>query len=244
MNIRRVLLSATAFICVAIASDQSPAFAEDATLVVLDATGASFHAGDKVSATQTISLSDGQTLTLVGTDGSVMTLKGPFSGQAKGAAEAKTASVSDMLTPLLQKASSENATPGVIRGSAVAGPRTDAWVIDTTRGGDVCIHESVDYDFWRPDPKEPTTVSIVASNGAATKISFAAGQARVKIPDTLTFKDNASYKMVGSGASEMITVHTVPESVAPESKMAVAWFALKKCSSQAQALISSLPAKS
>lgn len=240
MNISKLFFSAAIFLAATIANSWLPAFAEDATFVVLDSTGSSFHTGDKLTATQTISLSEGQTLTLVGTDGSVMMLKGPFNGEAKGASQEKTASVSDMLTPLLQKASTENATPGVIRGSAVAGPRTDAWVIDTTQSGDVCVHNAVDYDFWRPDPQGTEDLSIVGADGSTTKVSFGAGQARVKVPDSLTFKDNANYKMSGAKGTETIIVHTIPESVAPQSKMAAAWFASKKCTAQAQALLRSL----
>ncbi|HTH98352.1 MAG TPA: hypothetical protein VL574_13115 [Stellaceae bacterium] len=228
------------------------ALADDPSLIVVSATNAKFQPGDKVPATQSLTLAAGQSVTLIAADGSVTTLNGPFTGAPTAAATAKTASVTDMLSPLLKKAATEQATPGVIRGTGdqataaalasgnvATGPDTDPWVIDSSHGGDVCIHQAVEYDMWRPNASQPATLTLAPVGGKAdqaTSLQFKGGTSRVGVPDSVIFKDGGQYKITGPNGSETITVHTIPETVPATNKITAAWFLQKHCQVQAEAL--------
>jgi hypothetical protein len=234
----RVSLLALSLGMLGVAALPGSSRADDAGLVVLSATSAQYHPGDKVSGTASLSIAAGDSLTLVAADGSVITLKGPYQGLPTSTSQGQSASVSDMLSPLLQKASAENATPGVIRGSGVAGPSTDPWVIDSSKSGDVCIHQAVEYDVWRSDASQPATLTMApVSGGDPTSFAFAAGQARIGVPDSVSFEDGTQYKITEpNGTTSTITVHTIPQTVPTNNKVTAAWFLKQKCQEQAEAL--------
>jgi hypothetical protein len=156
-------------------------------------------------------------------------------------AEVKTASISDMLQPLLTKAKLETATPGVIRGATEAGPDSTPWVLDVSKGGDFCVHQAVVYDLWRPDSSAASTVTIQPPSGAGAPVTvqFEAHRARATLPETFNFSDGGRYKVTMNGKMAEITVHTVPETV-PLDRAAAAWFMSDHCEIQATALLKTL----
>lgn len=235
--------SAAAFCALAIAfvALGAPARADEPSLVVLKVTGVDMKPGDKVPGNQQLKLADGQNVSLIGPDGKMILLKGPYNGPAAKVADVKTASVTDMLGPLVASAKVETATPGVIRNAAEAGPESTPWVLDTSKGGDFCVHQAVDYDLWRADNGAAETMTIQAANGSGTPVlvQFDAHKSRAALPDSLTFVDGAKYKLTGAGKTTEITAHTVPETV-PLDRTAAAWFMSDHCEVQAKALLKTL----
>jgi hypothetical protein len=232
--------SAAAFCALAIAFATS-AQAEEPSLVVLKVAGVAMKPGDKIPGSQQLKLADGQSLSLIGPDGRMILLKGPYEGPAAKAVEIKTASVTDMLAPLVAAAKVETATPGVIRSATEAGPESSPWVLDSSKGGDFCVHQAVDYDLWRADNDAAATVAIQPASGpgAPVLIQFDARKSRAALPDSLTFIDGAKYKLTGAGKTVEITAHTVPETV-PLDRTAAAWFMSDHCEIQAKALLKTL----
>ena len=234
--------SAAAFCALAIAfvAFGAPARADEPSLVVLKVTGVAMKPGDKIPGSQQLKLADGQNVSLIGPDGKMILLKGPYEGPAAKVADVKTASVTDMLGPLVASAKVETATPGVIRNAAEAGPESTPWVLDTSKGGDFCVHQAVDYDLWRADTAAAETMTIQAdAGGAPVTVQFDAHKARAALPDSLTFVDGAKYKLTGGGTTTEITAHTVPETV-PLDRTAAAWFMSDHCEIQAKALLKTL----
>jgi len=235
--------SAAAFCALAIAfvALGAPARADEASLVVLKVTGVAMKPGDKIPGSQQLTLTEGQTVALIGTDGKMILLKGPYEGPAARVAEVKTASVTDMLGPLVASAKVETASPGVIRNAAEAGPESTPWVLDSSKGGDFCVHQAVDYDLWRSDNGAAETVTIrpASGPGAPVLVQFDAHKSRAALPDSLTFVDGAKYKLTGAGKTTEITAHTVPETV-PLDRTAAAWFMSDHCEIQAKALLKTL----
>jgi hypothetical protein len=235
--------SAAAFCALAIAwiALGTPARADEASLVVLKVTGIAMKPGDKIPGNQQLRLTEGQTVALIGPDGKMILLKGPYEGPAAKVTEVKTASVTDMLAPLVASAKVETATPGVIRAAIEAGPDNTPWVLDSSKNGDFCAHQAVDYDLWRADTSAAETVSIQPASGPGLPvlIQFEARKARAALPDSLVFVDGGKYKLTGAGKTVEITVHTVPETV-PLDRTAVAWFMSDHCEVQAKALLKTL----
>ncbi|HEV2676328.1 MAG TPA: hypothetical protein VGV37_17515 [Aliidongia sp.] len=218
----------------------APARADEPSLVVLKVAGVALKPGDKVPGTQILKLTDGQSVSLIGSDGKMILLKGPYDGPAARVAEVKTASVTDMLQPLFSKAKVETAMPGVIRTATEAGPDSTPWVLDVSKGGDFCVYQTIGYDLWRADNGAAETVTIQSLDHPATPvlIQFDAHKSRAALPDSLSFADGEKYKLSGAGRTTEITAHVVPETV-PQDRTAAAWFMTDNCESQARALLKS-----
>jgi hypothetical protein len=228
-------------LAVALVALGAPARADEPSLVVLKVSGAAFKPGDKIPGTQELKLADGQSVSLIGPDGKMIVLKGPYDGPAAKVADVKSASVTDMLSPLLASAKVETATPGVIRAATEAGPESTPWVLDSSTGGDFCVHQAVGYDLWRADNGAAETVTIqpTAGTGSPVLVQFDAHKSRAALPDSLNFVDGMKYKLTGAGKTIVITAHTVPESV-PLDRTAAAWFMTDHCEAQAKALLKTL----
>lgn len=224
-----------------LAAIATPVRADVPVLVVMDASNVAFHAGDQIPANQQLKLDSGQSLSLIAADGRVITLKGPYAGPPAPQAATQASNIGQMLLPLVQQAGSETATPGVIRDGAAAGPNFDAWVIDTSKSGDVCVHLGTDYDLWRADTTKAAALTLEPINGGSpVQVNFDKNVSRVGVPESLTFQDGAQYKIVSPSGTATITVHTVPEGIQPKSKITAAWFLQKNCKVQGTALLKSL----
>ncbi len=229
------------FATVAIAAVTTPSRADEPVLVVMDGSNVAFHAGDQIPANQQLKLDSGQSLSLIAADGRVITLKGPYAGLPAPQAATQASNIGQMLLPLVQQAGSETATPGVIRGGDAAGPNFDAWVIDTSKSGDVCVHLGTDYDLWRADSTNAAALTLQPINGGAPiQVNFDKNVSRVGVPESVTFQDGAQYKIISPSGTTTITVHTVPEGIQPKSKVTAAWFLQKNCKVQGTALLKSL----
>jgi hypothetical protein len=237
-----VLLGSTAFalcaLAVAFAVPGAAQADDEPSLVVLKVSGVALKPGDKILGTQQLTLADGQSVSLIGPDGKMIQLKGPYDGPAAKAAEMKTASVTDMLQPLFSKGKTETAMPGVIRGATEAGPDASPWVLDVSKSGDFCVHQAVGYDLWRADNGRAETVTIQPADhpGTPVLVQFDAHKSRAALPDAMTFVDGEKYKLTGGGKTTVITAHTIPETV-PLDRTAAAWFMTDHCELQAQALL-------
>jgi len=238
----KLALSALFIASVSFVFSPSSARADDSALVVMDATNLPYHAGDQIPANQQLKLVAGQTLSLIASDGRVISVKGPYSGPPSPSAQTQASNIGQMLLPLVQQAGAETATPGVIRdGGTVSGPNFAAWVIDTSHGGDVCISLDQEYDFWRQDDSTAATITLQpVGGGTPVSVDFDKGISRVSVPDAMTFEDGAQYKISGPTGPQTITIHTVPEGIEPRSKITAAWFLQKNCKAQGYALLKDL----
>jgi hypothetical protein len=206
--------------------------ADEAPLVVFRATGPALKPGDRIAGDQRLKLARGESISLIDGDGRMIALNGPYAGSAAEAAAAKTASVTDPLSPLRASASAGT--------TAIDGPDTTPWLLDTTQGGDFCFDDAADYDLWRPDEGPAETVTIQpADGGTPVPIQFDAHKPRAVLPDALNFVDGAKYRLTRAGRTVEITAHDVPESV-PLDRTAAAWFAGVHCERQARALLRGL----
>ncbi|MDC6678924.1 hypothetical protein OEZ78_26020, partial [Leclercia adecarboxylata] len=120
----------------------------------------------------------------------------------------QASNIGQMLLPLVQQAGSETATPGVIRDGAAAGPNFDAWVIYTSKSGDVCVHLGTDYDLWPADTTKAAALTLEPIHGGSPfQVNFDKNVSRVGVPESLTFQDGAQYKIVSPSGTATITVH-------------------------------------
>jgi hypothetical protein len=211
---------------------------DEPSLVVLKVVGLPMKPGDKILGTQQLKLADGQSVSLIGPDGKMIQLKGPYDGPAAKVADVQTASVTDMLQPLFTRGKTETAMPGVIRDATSGGPDTTPWVLDVSKSGDFCVHQAVGYDLWRADagPAETVTIQPADHPGTPVLVQFDAHKSRAALPDSMNFVDGEKYKLTGGGKTTVITAHTIPETV-PLDRTSAAWFMTDHCELQAQALL-------
>lgn len=199
-------LSAAAFVTAA------PAFAG----VVVKSSGpsaAQFPVGKKLADTDTITLRDGDAVTVL-TDGGTRVIRGPGTHRvgARGASK-KTA-----FAMLTRQTSGARVRTGAVRGEG-AGPmrNTNLWNIDISRPGRFCVVRSASYDVWRPATAgEATYIFGSAVSDYEAQVSFADGEQTASLgADKLPLVENRIYDLSGpsGGASqrmEFIVLDAVP----------------------------------
>ena len=121
-----------------------------ASLVVLDARGAGLKAGMRMDSGTTLTLKEGERVTVIGPDGSSITRKGPFSGPVLATASTAT-DTKQALSALLATREVRSSAVGVVR-SGIATVKIPApWLIDVTRSGPRCLMQGEQPVWWRPD---------------------------------------------------------------------------------------------
>jgi hypothetical protein len=114
----------------------------------------------------------------------------------------------------------------------------EAWVLDASSGGNVCLREGDTAIFWRPSASATSDFVIMpADRSWKARSQWKAGADRIKIRRDLTVHGSASYVVALDGAESAITINTVPASLSND-RMRVAWMAARGCEAQAEALLS------
>ena len=210
--------------------------ANGAQLVVVEARGIALKPGTVVDPTKAIVLKQGQHVTLISDSGATLSLDGPYSkppalGQGQGVTLAAT------LKGLATEQQARLSEVGTTRGTAPAPPLPDAWVIDATRNGSVCMREGSTALFWRPLDKQSADLVIMpADRSWRAETNWAAGIDRIVATSQVAVHGDAAYFVSLGGAESAITVNTVPEVLAND-EMRAAWMARKGCDRQAEALL-------
>ena len=218
-------------------------------MVVFESQGGALQPGQVVDASQPLTLTEGQSISLISDAGQVVRLQGPYA-QAPLSADANQAGgVKDALAHLMSASGSESSSFGVARSAddvfKMAGEQKwlpDPWLINATEAGDQCHRAGTPVVFWRPDSSNEVGVQIRI--GKEDKLwqaqaRWAGGKSKLATPPSIPQQDGAVYNIQLDEAEVSTTVHLIPEAVTAEPAVA-AWMREKGCKNQSLAMIKNL----
>jgi len=210
---------------------------EAADLVVIEARGAPFEAGQTIDGTKPIKLEVGQKLSLIAQNGNTIHLRGPFEGPPAPEGTAEGGNVVTALLNLGKQTESVSGTLGVVRAGADERISPDPRSMDITRDGNRCVFANSEPVLWWPDRGQGAAKIDIspADRSWRARTNWPSDSDRLALPANMPLHDGQTYVVEIGKASAALTVHVVPSGLAPEPVQA-AWMLEKGCFGQAVAL--------
>ena len=217
-------------------------------LVVIASTDSEFGVGSVLDGRQAIQVADGQSVTLVSSDGRTLKLRGPYSGRpdpapdAGGAAGAGGSALLDALADIVKPTAQDVSTAGIMRSSLYA-PK-QPWVIDSGQSGAHCVLPGRPALLWRPIAIGAASAALKADadpSGGPAGVIWQDGSYTAPWPAGLPFADGATYQLefTVTGKTRRLSIHQVPGDLDSDVSRAV-WMHAKGCTAQAKALLGTL----
>lgn len=222
--------------------------ASAAELVVIETSAnAGVAAGDIITNGQSVTIPAGETATLIGADGTPVTLTGPFNGVPQAAASAGGEDMS-VLASLLGGDNKSTASLGVIR-AGTAGATADVpapYLVNVTVNGNRCLPSDGSITLYRSDASasQPLVLGQVVGGNAVTRskpVPWKQGRTEMPLPKAMTkhFKSGSVWEVTLGKKATRLTFHTMPATLTNATQQAV-WMAKQDCKPQAIALINNL----
>jgi hypothetical protein len=236
---------ALGLLSLAVALGAVPAAAKQ--LVVTASTVPALKAGQTVDGDTTLTLPDGGKVTLIGADGKVVNLQGPYSGKpGQGGGADDPALVTKLARLLAEKGSGDSNAIGAVRAAGVAwradGVKSlgDILAINATDGGDACLYNPANAELTHDTSTGPGPLTIHAMDGdAAGTLTWPKGTALAPWPKGLPLADGRTYvlEQAGQPSAAMVTIHVLPAAGATDMQR-IAQLADAGCTEQAHLLLS------
>ena len=232
---------ATALSLTAVAWVSTPVQAE--TLIVMEARGVNLKAGAQIDGDQVLTLKEGERLTLIRSDGTVLTLRGPFS-KTPAPPTAVASDPKQALAALVNTRAARTSSVGVIRAGEEVMPLPEPWLVDLSRSGMRCMIEDQTVTFWRPDASQETRFTLVPSD-RSYKADFIWPRGAARLPASkLEFKNEFNFFTIQQADQEFaLQLMKIPKAIAEGNRVIlIAWLLEKGCTQQADALLRQLGA--
>jgi hypothetical protein len=210
------------------------AFAAD--LIVVEARGVAFKPGQKLDETRKITLTDGQKLKLIASNGRTLNLIGPYDEVplAEGISEDTLSKATAALEALKVQKVARLTEIGTVRGDIKEVP--EPWVVHVEQAGNLCTREGQPVVFWRPNTQASTEFVLAPSDRTWTaRYAWQSGVDRLTTPPLVRVRDKATFVTETGGNPLSITINVIPASVTDEQVL-IAWMYEKGCIGQAAAL--------
>ena len=107
------------------------------TLIDMEARGVNLKAGAQIDGEQVLTLKEGERLTLIRSDGTVLTVRGPFN-KSPAPATAVASDPKQALAALVNTRAARTSSVGVIRAGEEVMPLPEPWLVDLSRSGMRC----------------------------------------------------------------------------------------------------------
>ena len=226
--------AAAAMAAAALLAPMAPAGADE--LVVVEARGVDLHPGDMVDAAKPLALKEGQHVTFIAVNGATFKLDGPYS-KPPTADLAAGGSTAEALRALVTQEQARIAEAGASRSGAIHVRLPDAWVMDVSHSGNVCLQQSQAAVFWRPDGVRTMEMAVMPGDRSwKAEITWPAGEDRISGPAGVPLRNGATYLVsLGGGPSAAVRINIVPAGLLSDA-MRAAWMAHQGCEAQAEAL--------
>ncbi len=239
MNLVRSLIAS--LLLTALVLSGTPAQAE--TLIVMEARGISLKAGAQIDGDQILTLKEGERLTLIRSDGTVLTLRGPFS-KPPAPPTAVASDSKQALAALVNTRAARTSSVGVIRAGEEVMPLPEPWLVDLSRSGMRCIIEDQTVTFWRPESNQEARFTLVPSD-RSYKADFIWPRGAARLPASkLEFKNEFNFFTIQQADQEFaLQLMKIPKAIAEGDRVILtAWLLEKGCTQQADALLRQLGA--
>ncbi len=205
-----------------------------AELVVVEARGVGLKQGDVIDDAKPITLKDGQLVTLVSENGSILTLRGPY--DQTPAAGSGGVDVASALGALTTKTAQRNVA-GVIRTAGEDVHLPSPWLVDVSHPGTACLRGGERPVFWRAsDAGSGLLTMMPADRSWRAQTEWPGGSATMQAPGNFPIKDGRTYLADFGGKPVAITMNQIPLKVT-NPRMQAAWMLEKGCVAQADALL-------
>lgn len=223
-----------------------PQVGETSQLVVIESTGSEISPGQVIDGAKSLSLPAGAQVTLVGEDGTLTKLKGPFSGAPVGGSAGEgDKKVVAALSRLFASSAPGTSSLGAFRsyGASADGLNPpDIWAVNVYRSESLCIPEGVTPMLWRPDPgRDLSLVVLHLSTGKEDTVGFAANTQDTSWPKQVPILDGGEYSL-RDGANmweRKLVLKSVPKDL-PTEAHSIAWMADHGCLRQAKVRVAKL----
>ncbi len=210
-------------------------------LVVIASTDSEIGVGSVLDGGKAIQLAEGNSVTLVSSDGRTLRLQGPYSGRPDPAPDTGGAggtNLLDALSEIVRPAEEDVATAGIMRSSLYA-PK-EPWVIDSGQSGAHCVLPGRPALLWRSIAIGAASAALKADGGQAG-VTWQDGSYTAPWPAGLPLADGATYQLefAITGTTRHLNIHQVPGDLDGDVSRAV-WMHEKGCTAQAKALLGTL----
>lgn len=219
-------------------------------MVVVESTTAKLQAGQVIPSDTRIDLAAGSRISLVGEDGRVIKLQGPYTGPAAVGGDGHgdpgvVGALSRLFATKEPSAQSWGTVRGVetLRGDEAAHP-PGLWAINVLRSESVCLPAGAEPSLWRPDVRHEMAVIVLhLSTGREATATFAAGAAEVAWPSDVGLLDGGEYALrdTDNRWERRLFVRLIPADRATPVASA-AWMSDMGCIRQARALLATAAA--
>jgi len=214
-----------------LAAGTAPALAGQ--LVVLETRGTDLKQGQTIDDTKPLTLKEGEQVTLVADDGSVVTLRGPFDQTPSSNAGGGGAVLA--LDALTTRTSQRNVA-GVVRDAAVDVHLPSPWLVDVSHPGAGCIKDGERPVFWRASADGGTLTIMPSDRSWRAEAPWPKGSSTLQAPDYFPVRDGRTYLASFGGNPVAVTINVLPPALG-NARMQAAWMIEKGCVAQAEALI-------
>ncbi len=230
MGARRDMAISAALLAVTIGG------ASAAELVVVEARNIDLKEGQTLDDAKPLVLKEGQQVTLIGANGNILKLRGPYdqapaAGTGRGTAEIRKA---------LEALTTKNAVRlagGTVRATTDVVELPDPWVVDVSHPGNVCLREGERVVFWRQGTGSSETLTVMpADHSWRARTQWPGGTALMEAPTDFPLKDHETYLADLGGRPVAVTLNAIPKAVVGD-RMQAAWMFEKGCIAQAEALL-------
>ena len=219
-------------------------------LVVIASTDSEFGVGSVLDGARAIQVADGQSVTLVSSDGRTLKLRGPYSGRPDPAPDTGDSGLLDALADIVKPTKKDVSTAGIMRSTLYA-PK-QPWVIDSGQSGAHCVLPGRPVLLWRPIAVGAASAALKADAdpsggqsgdpaGGQADVTWRDGGYTAPWPAGLPLADGATYQLefAVTGKTQRLSIHQVPGELDSDVSRAV-WMHAKGCTAQAKALLGKL----
>ena len=211
-------------------------------LVVIASTDSEIGVGSVLDGARAIQLADGNSVTLVSSDGRTLKLRGPYLGRPDPLPDTWSSGLLDALSDIVKPTENDVSTAGIMRSSLYA-PK-QPWVIDSGQSGAHDVLPGRPALLWRPIAIGAASAALKADAdqaGGQADVTWRDGSYTAPWPADLPLADGVTYQLefAVSGTTRRLSIHQVPGDLDSDVSRAV-WMHENGCTAQARALLGTL----